>query len=301
MQLQTFGSWSAGTLSVGAGALTQSPEYSFLALPVAIASGIVWLIVLAVFIYRNRRRISERWKMAIGLSLLIFGCVISIVGLTIMASGTSTNAVIAKLIPNSGSPFKVEEHIYVESLAIQRTDETETKFFENVFYLVVGNRSQDGKTLREVQARIQGYETPVRLASIAGTTSSFTDMQHGEYAFFQIGRLVSTKRYGRYGGAIGIDNLTEYDHNIPIGVLAFEVWSSDSKKKFTLNQWPDRAANWTVPVVISASDIKSVQVAIDVNLNGDKSSVSILSEGRRMKKQKSRNDRFDCLLHAMAT
>jgi hypothetical protein len=286
MQLQTFGAWSASILSIGAGALTQSPEYSFLALPVAIASAIAWLVVLAVFIYRNRHRISRRWKMIIGFALLFGGCVISTIGLTIIASGTSDNAVIAKLTPHSGSPFKVEDQIYVESLEIQRTDGKKTEFFQNTFYLVVGNRSQDGKTLREVQARVQSYETPVRLASIAGTTSSFTDIQHGEYAFFQIGKIVSTKRYGPYKGAIGLSNLTEYDHNIPLGVLTFEVWSSDSKRQFTLNQWPDRAANWTVPVVISASDIKSVQVAIDVNLNGDKSSVSILSEGPEDEKAK---------------
>jgi hypothetical protein len=55
MQLKTFGAVSATVLSIGAGALTQSPEYQFLALPVAVAAGVVWLILLAVFLYRNRR------------------------------------------------------------------------------------------------------------------------------------------------------------------------------------------------------------------------------------------------------
>jgi hypothetical protein len=57
MRLQTFGALSNTALSVGAGALTQSPEYSHLALPVAIASGVVWLIFLATFLYRNRKEI----------------------------------------------------------------------------------------------------------------------------------------------------------------------------------------------------------------------------------------------------
>jgi hypothetical protein len=58
MRLQTFGALSNSALSIGAGALTQSPEYAHLALPVAIASGAVWLVFLAAFLYRNRNEIA---------------------------------------------------------------------------------------------------------------------------------------------------------------------------------------------------------------------------------------------------
>ncbi len=58
MQVRTFGTLSATFLSVGAGALTQSAEYSYLALPLAIAAGVVWLILLVIFLYRNRRSIK---------------------------------------------------------------------------------------------------------------------------------------------------------------------------------------------------------------------------------------------------
>jgi hypothetical protein len=57
MRLETFGTLSNSALSVGAGALTQSSDYSYLALPVAEASGIFWLIILAVFLYRSRKEI----------------------------------------------------------------------------------------------------------------------------------------------------------------------------------------------------------------------------------------------------
>lgn len=57
MQLRTFGALSNTALSIGAGALTQSPEYAHLALPVAIASGVVWLVFLVAFLYRNRKEI----------------------------------------------------------------------------------------------------------------------------------------------------------------------------------------------------------------------------------------------------
>jgi len=73
MQLKTFGTVSAAILSVGAGALTQSPQYSFLALPVAIVAGIAWLIVLAVFLVRNRKHIRAWLKAMEPSHLLIVG------------------------------------------------------------------------------------------------------------------------------------------------------------------------------------------------------------------------------------
>jgi hypothetical protein len=93
MQLQTFGTWSATIGSVGAGALTQSPQYSFLALPVAIASGVLWLLLLLVFLYRNRVIIwnwirgTRRRKMSIGLALIIGACAMGVIGLSIIAAG----------------------------------------------------------------------------------------------------------------------------------------------------------------------------------------------------------------------
>jgi hypothetical protein len=60
MQLRTFGAISATLGSIGAGALTQAPQYQFLALPLAMVSGIVWTLLLVLFIYRNRA-VIRRW------------------------------------------------------------------------------------------------------------------------------------------------------------------------------------------------------------------------------------------------
>jgi hypothetical protein len=57
MRLATFGTASNTLLSVGAGALTQSPDYSFLALPLAEAAGAFWIILLAIFVYRNWKEV----------------------------------------------------------------------------------------------------------------------------------------------------------------------------------------------------------------------------------------------------
>jgi len=80
MRLQTFGAWTGTVGSIGAGALTQSTQYSYLALPLAIASGIVWLCVLAVFLYTHRRDIRARSAKLEPIHLIILGLVIALGG-----------------------------------------------------------------------------------------------------------------------------------------------------------------------------------------------------------------------------
>jgi hypothetical protein len=115
MQIQTFGAWTASIGSIGAGALTQSPEYSFLALPVAIASGCAWLMVLGVFLFRNRKGIfgwlynGGRRSMVIGLCLLFGGCAMGVLGLSLIAAGPRTENNLAKksLSPGSSAAEKI--------------------------------------------------------------------------------------------------------------------------------------------------------------------------------------------------
>jgi hypothetical protein len=59
MQAKTFGSWASFTTSVGAGALTQSQDYSYLALPVAIISGTVFVVLTVMYLVSNRREIRS--------------------------------------------------------------------------------------------------------------------------------------------------------------------------------------------------------------------------------------------------
>ena len=80
MRVQTFGTVSNTVLSIGAGALTQSPEYSYLALPVAIAAAVIWLILLVAFVYRNRDGILPLLKKVRLSHFLLFGLAASIGG-----------------------------------------------------------------------------------------------------------------------------------------------------------------------------------------------------------------------------
>ena len=182
--------------------------------------------------------------------------------------------------PFTHDAFKVGPYIYSESRSIKAADGRETNLYENSFYLVLGNQSADGKTLKRVQARVQGYDTPVLLATLKDTTANQTDIRHGEWAFFMVGRIVSSKPIGIHKGTATIEDnfLRAYEHNIPLGALSFEVWSAETKRQYGLAHRPEHAHVWGVPVVISADDTKSLTVGLKVNFADEKSPVSFASD-----------------------
>lgn len=59
MQPKTFGAWTGSVSGIGAGALTASPDYQYLAPYVAMASAAVWGGMLLWFLIANRREIRS--------------------------------------------------------------------------------------------------------------------------------------------------------------------------------------------------------------------------------------------------
>ena len=80
MQVRTFGTWASFFTSVGAGALTQTPDYQFLALPVALVTGALFLILSGMFLYSNRREILRITKLIEPAHVIILGLVIALGG-----------------------------------------------------------------------------------------------------------------------------------------------------------------------------------------------------------------------------
>jgi len=82
MQAKTFGTGASFFISLGAGALTQSPDYQFLALPVAIVSGTLFLVLVIMFLVSNWRDIKswlakvESWHViAVGVLIVVAGLI----------------------------------------------------------------------------------------------------------------------------------------------------------------------------------------------------------------------------------
>jgi predicted RND superfamily exporter protein len=80
MRLRTLGAIFGSVGGIGAGALTQSQEYSYLALPVAVASGLVLVIVTIWFLWSHRRRIWGEFRRLGPLYVILFGLIVALGG-----------------------------------------------------------------------------------------------------------------------------------------------------------------------------------------------------------------------------
>ncbi len=167
--------------------------------------------------------------------------------------------------PTASSPFDVGNQIYRETRSIKTTAGRDTKPYETAFYLVVSNNSVDGGTMRNVQAEIVGYETPV-VASVRGSSADRVDLKHGQAAFFLIGKTIGGDFSGNFvGDTIYVpDKLRRYVQNIASSRKpTFEVWSYDNVYRYGLNDDKEKM-DWPLTVVVSADDRKSKQVALTV-------------------------------------
>ena len=225
---------------------------------------LIAVLGLAAMIWHGLKD-SSRGKMIIGIALMIAGCAIGVLGLSIIASGTSSTAIVAKLVTATGSSFDLGNEIYRETKSIKTTDGRDTKLYETAFYLVVSNNSVDGSTMRNVQAEIVGYETPV-VAPIRSSSADKVDLNHGQAGFFLVGKTVGGDFSGNFVGDTTYvpEKLGRYVHNIASGRKpTFEIWSYDNVYRYGLNDDKEKM-DWPLTVVISADDRKSKQVALAV-------------------------------------
>jgi hypothetical protein len=159
----------------------------------------------------------------------------------------------------------VVDQIYRETRSIKTTDGRDTKLHESAFYLVVNNNSVDGSTMKNVQAEIVGYETPV-VAQVRDFSTDRVDLKHGQAAYFLIGRTVGTDFSGNFVGdtMYAPDRLRRYAHTIASSRKpTFEVWSFDNVYRYGLNDDREKVT-WELDIVISADDKKSKRVAMKV-------------------------------------
>jgi hypothetical protein len=163
--------------------------------------------------------------------------------------------------------FLAADHIYAESKWVKWKDGSDTGLYETGFYLQIGNALNNGKTLERVQARIFLTGEPL-LARIKETGNTEIDIRHGELAFFQIGSLVSKEMHGLIQGGVEIDDERRktFEHNIPLGVLSFEVWTPTGKRAYGLGHLPANPGKFTLLVIVSANDVVARHIPITIDL-----------------------------------
>jgi hypothetical protein len=119
---------------------------------------------------------------------------------------------------------------------------------------------------------------PPKKASIREASASEIDIRHGEWAFFEIGRIISDKYFGDIQGPTALDDgrLRKYEHNVASGSLSFEVRSfDDPKNAFLLGHRPEYPNVWNLKLVISADDVVSMQVEAIIDMTKIKNPVAL--------------------------
>lgn len=171
--------------------------------------------------------------------------------------------------------IKVATSIYCECNAIGRPLDDGTCFYENRFHLVVGNNRPDGTSLRRVQCRVFLMGAPTLLL-LKGSESDATDIRHGEWAFFEIGKIVSKTAIGLYTQSkesIEIMPRADYQHNVPQGFLTFEMRDAAGRNS-GLGHRPEHPNTWKILTIISADDVLARQVQIEIDMADIKSPVT---------------------------
>lgn len=151
-------------------------------------------------------------------------------------------------------------------------------FYNNVFYLAVGNGLKTGQTLKRVQTRLFHIGPPTQ-CKIKDADSGDTDIRHGEWAYFEIGRVTSREMMGLVfiGQDVSEDDLRRYVHNIPLGHLSFQVEPLERNQKYGLGYQHGMDAQFSLLAVVSADDTKASQAVINITFSDKGLSVTLES------------------------
>lgn len=175
------------------------------------------------------------------------------------------------------SAFTVLESIHCETGVINtKSKGRAVVFYENIFYVAVGNNLETGKTLTNVQARIYNYFGPPTVCQIKDSASSKVNIRHGEWFFFEVGKLVSNEITGPVHDSreVNQESLREYLHNIPNESLSFKVRTGGDVDEYGLAHSPEMPAVWNLLMVVSADDVKSENIHISIDMTKTRAPVS---------------------------
>jgi hypothetical protein len=167
---------------------------------------------------------------------------------------------------------------YCESYILKPSPDEKAQFYTNVFYLPVGNGLDTGQTLKRVQVRIF-HVGPPTLCRIKDTEAEEVDIRHGEWAYFEIGQVVSKEMMGLiFGTRIGnggrleayprIGALTQIDAVAAIEnptksegadieeAAIYEILSLTERYPYFLQQWGYESWNVSNNDLITVQDVR---------------------------------------------
>jgi hypothetical protein len=171
---------------------------------------------------------------------------------------------------HTGSPvFRFEKTAFVDTKLVRWPDGTESGLTESRYFLLVGNAMDTGRPLKNVKARIFFLAQEPLLARVKETGELSTDIRHGEWAFFEIGKMISHEAQSPISGAViySEDEKKRYEHLRPEHPRHLEILLPSGKIAYGINQDLEHSApDWPMSMVVTADDAISLQLKVILDL-----------------------------------
>jgi hypothetical protein len=171
-------------------------------------------------------------------------------------------------------PIIVTPTIHTESPRLREISKEISQspiLWDNTFYLVLQNGNPN-RTVRNVSVQINTVES-IERCPIKGTNTFKSDIRHGDYIYFRLGRVVSAEFSGLPGGGLAgevvrAEEMKGYVQRIQNGLLSFEPTGNPVKFSGRLDR-PGKV-KWTFPVIITGDDLPSRTVALSIDMRTSK-------------------------------
>ncbi|WP_027530029.1 hypothetical protein [Bradyrhizobium sp. WSM3983] len=166
--------------------------------------------------------------------------------------------------------FKFRNDAFVETRLVKWADGTNAGLFESRYYLMVGNALDTGKAVKNIKTRVFFLGQEPLLARVKESGDTSTDIRHGEWAFFEIGKIVAVDGFPT-GGFVTFndDEKKQYSYLKSDHPRHFEVSTATGVKAYGIYHNPDAPdPDWPMSVVVTADDAISLQLRVKLDLGG---------------------------------
>jgi hypothetical protein len=170
--------------------------------------------------------------------------------------------------PKAEPAFRFEKNAFVETKLIKWGNGDNSGLFETRYYLLVGNAMNTGRQIKNAKARIFFMGQEPRLARVKESGELSTDIRHGEWAFFEIGKMVTNDAFPT-GGAVfyGDEEKKRYQHIKPEHPKHLEILLPSGQSAYGIFQSHDTPPGvWPMSMVIAADDMVSLQLKVSLDL-----------------------------------
>lgn len=181
---------------------------------------------------------------------------------------------VRKWLHSRNLSVEIQDEVLWESQTVDNVGNKEPIYINRCF-LIVSNKRPDGRTLRNLRVTIWAPFRSKVQSQTRVARSTEIDLQHGEVAEFDIGMIAMPNMLGLPISSatlsVSQDQLKAIRHNVPKGYFSFNL-----SETLGISAYPV-PRSWDIWAIVSADDVPSVEVKIELSLSTLDEPVKIIS------------------------